>query len=182
MNGVRILISLWLVTLAAACSPKIGDSCSSSLDCSTDGTRICDSLSPNGGYCTIAGCDYGTCPSEAVCVRFFPGLMDARTCATQSDCPIDQVCTLGGQCAPTSIEVRYCMATCSSAGDCRDGYECRTEDLMKIHGGEPVPDPNASNATPPNVPFCASQRACTLNSDCNTGEICDPSTSTCRPQ
>ncbi len=179
---LHILLLGSALALAGACSPKIGDSCNTSLDCSSDGTRICDTVSPNGGYCTIVGCDFGTCPSESVCVEFFPGLEDAATCMTQSDCAVDEVCTIGGLCAPTSIEVRYCMLMCSSQSDCRAGYECRNEMLMAEHGGQPVPDPNAATATPPDVPFCASQRNCVFNTDCNTGEICDSSTGTCRAQ
>ncbi|MBK9030990.1 MAG: hypothetical protein IPL61_06580 [Myxococcales bacterium] len=51
---------------------EIGDECSSSLDCGdgTDQTSICDQQSP-GGYCTELGCDWNTCPDEAVCVRFY---------------------------------------------------------------------------------------------------------------
>ena len=37
----------------------------------------CDTSSPDGqGYCTIEGCDWNTCPSEAVCIRFFTPVLD----------------------------------------------------------------------------------------------------------
>ena len=60
---------LCLLLLATACAPKIGDSCSSSRDCSNVGNRVCDTSQP-GGYCTVQGCNPDTCPEKAVCVEF----------------------------------------------------------------------------------------------------------------
>ncbi|HKO50071.1 MAG TPA: hypothetical protein VJV79_20210, partial [Polyangiaceae bacterium] len=37
--------------LALGCTPKIGDDCSVSTNCSTTGDRLCDITQP-GGYCT----------------------------------------------------------------------------------------------------------------------------------
>jgi len=188
MNPARLPV---LVTVAAvatflvACGHKIGDECNIASDCEQDGTRVCDNFS-SGGYCTIQGCDFGTCPSEATCVRFFPGLENAQSCKNpdgnpdQSLCTSDQICTVLSECAPRSIEQRFCMATCSSDGDCRDGYECRH--VGNVHGGEPVPDPNDNSATVPNVSFCASRRSCSLDTDCETGEHCDiTNTKVCLP-
>jgi len=154
--------------LAVGCGSEIGDSCSIYLDCAQDGTRLCDSNS-DGGYCTIRGCDFGTCPSESVCVRFFTGSFDNKTCdpKTEDDstdmCNPDELCALDGHCVTRASEVRYCMRSCEQAGsidnrnpagDCRDGYECRGLDLMKDDGGEPVP---ASGTKLPDQPqaFCA---------------------------
>lgn len=145
MNRLGLLLVL---ALAAACGKEIGDECSSSLDCGdgTDPARICDQESP-GGYCTEVGCDWNTCPEEAVCVRFYAASFENRPCvlATEDlgtdDCTLDEVCTLRGQCVPRTSEVRFCMRTCDSGGDCRDRYECRNEQLMMAHGGEPVPKP-----------------------------------------
>lgn len=93
--------------LAAGCSPSIGDECGSSVNCDINGTRICDTTSP-GGYCTIRGCDVGTCPAdESVCVAFFP------------DTP--------------RLTDTFCMATCENNADCRDGYACfRGSDLGAV--------------------------------------------------
>ena len=85
--------------LCAACQPKIGDSCSSYINCDINGTRICDLASPNG-YCTQRNCDVGTCPqSESVCIQFGTELRVAQT---------------------------YCMRKCEHDSDCRqgDGYRC----------------------------------------------------------
>jgi hypothetical protein len=144
---------------AVACGHEIGDECTISSECSPQGDRICDS-SQRGGYCTIIGCDYDTCPEEAVCVRFFPAgnatiLCEHVTEDVESDaCTPDEICTLAGYCAPRAAEVRYCMRACSDGGDCRDEYECRDEELMIAHGGEPVPPPGEAVADDPQ-PFCA---------------------------
>jgi len=149
----RLTLLACIVLSAVACGDQIGDSCSLSTDCSTAGDRICDVNSP-GGYCTVIGCDVGTCPDEAVCVRFFPATDSNRPCdpATEdrgeNNCTADEVCSFGGTCAPRNAEVRFCMKTCGGNGDCRGDYECRTEELMKEHGGEPVPkagEPTGSN-------------------------------------
>jgi hypothetical protein len=131
------------VVLLAGCGKEIGDACIVASDCDPNGLRICDTASQSQGYCTIQGCDYDTCPSEAACIRFFTGQFDNQTCdPTQPNgangCSLDELCDLEGHCAPRSSELRYCMRKCSSSGDCRDGYECRDLTLMMEHGGEPV--------------------------------------------
>jgi hypothetical protein len=170
----------------AACGHKIGDSCTVSSDCSSDGTRVCDTFSP-GGSCTIEGCDFGTCPDEAVCVRFFPALQNAPDCKTAA-CQPDEICTVGGLCAPRSIELRFCMLKCEDNGDCRDGYECRRKNLMILHGGEPVPDPDKPmpDAGPPTEDdplqgFCAGRKPCLFDTDCDDDYVCDSDSRLCYP-
>ena len=93
----------WIVALCTvvlgACAPEIGDSCTSSLDCSTNNTRICDRTQP-AGYCTIKDCEKGTCPEDSVCVKFVP--LQER------------------------LAVTFCMLECDKDKDCRedDGYQC----------------------------------------------------------
>jgi len=159
-----------IAVLAAACGHRIGDSCNMSSDCAQDGSRVCDTYSP-GGSCTIQGCDYDTCPSEAVCVRFYPALDSARTCESEEDCGSNEVCTVGGECAPRSIEQRFCMLECGDNGDCRTGYECRGRDLQVEHGGEPVPDPLTGQV--PGTKFCGPRRPCTTNASCPEDQFCD---------
>jgi hypothetical protein len=150
-----------LVVLAAVgCGKEIGDSCIVNTDCDPNGTRMCDmpDSGEKDGYCTIMGCDYNTCPSEAVCVRFFSGEFENESCASNDDCTFDQLCALDGHCVPRSSEIRYCMRKCSSNGDCRDGYECRNFDLMIEHGGEPVLAPGV--VVDEHAPkFCAAKPA-----------------------
>lgn len=96
--AVRPLFLLFAVVLWG-CTPSIGDDCDTALDCSAQATRLCDQTQP-GGYCTLPGCDMGTCPDEAVCVLFRP--------------------------ETPRLSVSYCMLECESDSDCRDGegYRC----------------------------------------------------------
>jgi hypothetical protein len=156
------LLPILFVLAAAACGKEIGDECVISSDCSPNGDRQCDTSSKEG-YCTIQGCDYNTCPEEAACIRFFTGDFTNRPCnfetedASTSVCSFDEICGLSWHCVPRSSEVRYCMRRCESQDDCRDGYECRDIELMKVHGGEPVlaPDESIDGASG----FCAAKPA-----------------------
>jgi hypothetical protein len=142
---MRIPSLLALLLLLFGCGKEIGDECINNIDCSPNNDRQCIDQGTNGGYCTIQGCDVDSCPDEAVCVRFFSGGFANKPCdpATEDrgtdDCSFDELCSLAGTCVARSSETRFCMRKCGSGGDCRDGYECRDEALMKAHGGEPVP-------------------------------------------
>jgi hypothetical protein len=172
------LFALAVLSLAAACGSKIGDSCSVASDCAADGTRLCDQTSP-GGYCTIPGCDVDTCPEDSECVQFYSVINLSKTCASEAECTIDEVCTVGGLCAPRSSEVRFCMATCGGHGDCRTGYECRDLTRMGMHGGQPVPKDGQSAEDL--SPFCAASLPCTTDAQCDLGDTCDTSERRCRP-
>lgn len=137
---MRSVLVLTVGLLAAACGDEIGDECIVSSDCDPDGTRICDTEQP-GGYCTIQGCDWNTCPEESICVRFFTGGFENKPCQAQSECTLDELCSLEGLCVPRSSESRFCMRSCESNDDCRDGYECRDLEKMIANGGEPVLEP-----------------------------------------
>ena len=153
-----LVLALAAAAALAGCGSNIGDACIVSSDCDPNGTRICDT-SQRAGYCTIQGCDYDTCPDEATCVRFFTGSFENSPCMDQSQCTVDELCTLPGFCAPRSAEVRYCMAKCSSDGDCRDGYECRDYTKMIDHGGEPVLAPGKTVDPNHVTKFCAMKPA-----------------------
>ncbi len=68
----------------AGCGHNIGDGCSINTDCSPNNDRTCD-LSQPGGYCTIEGCDQSSCPSDSVCVRFFPEKFLSQPCDPACD-------------------------------------------------------------------------------------------------
>jgi hypothetical protein len=96
-----------LVTSLAAlagCSPKIGDKCTVSTDCSVQGDRLCDPTQP-GGYCTIFNCEPNRCPDEAVCVAF-----NEPSCSSPA--------------LSRRFQRTFCMAVCESDNDCRAGYFC----------------------------------------------------------
>ncbi len=103
---------LIMLCAASGCAPEIGDDCESSIDCSVNSERICDTASP-GGYCTIANCDADTCPEDAVCVEF--------------------------RFNPERLASRWCMASCEDGGDCRGGdYGCVRASQYVDEGGEPL--------------------------------------------
>ena len=174
-------ISLVAALLVAGCGAKIGDACQSNIDCSPLGDRFCDTA-PVGGYCTQEDCGPTTCPSEAVCIRFFTPTDE--TCKVNSQVPFSQstchniddrcvcdasdqsgncTCTAGfdtkgncnqdnGHCAPSSTERHWCQRSCSNDGDCRDGYECRSTGTF---GAEPIPSVDMTLGAP--AKFCASK-------------------------
>lgn len=162
-----LAITAAFVTIAlAGCGNEIGDSCSLSIDCSSQGDRFCDISSP-GGYCTVIGCDYNNCPDDSVCIRFFSLAQTNITCTwttedngeedSTNDCTADELCALSGNCMPRSAEARFCMRTCEDAGDCRAQYECRDEELMRLNGGEPVSKPGKAPSSNLGA-FCAPER------------------------
>jgi len=185
--GTRlVLLALSIVPLGVtlgACGKEIGDSCTTGVDCSPNGDRVClysnsnGSNNPGDGYCTIQGCDHSSCPGEAACTRFFSGDFDNRVCdhtVAPADCKpdpagatvccsLDELCAINDHCVPRASEVRYCMRTCGSDGDCRDGYECRDFALAQQHGGEavlapPKPGDPFVPVTAQNSPkFCAAK-------------------------
>jgi len=98
------------VAAAVACTPSIGDQCQVSTDCSVRGDRLCDVSQP-GGYCTQLNCGGNACADEAACVLFnsaVPG------------------CGYNDRSGPFGSRVArsFCMAACTSNGDCRAGYVC----------------------------------------------------------
>jgi hypothetical protein len=158
--GRRLLLLVPLLALfVGACGKEIGDSCSFATDCDPNGQRTCVDPTFHGGYCTIVGCDYTTCPDEAACIRFFTGDFANKPCdptiTNDPKCTPDEMCSLQGHCVPRSSEVRYCMKKCDSNGDCRGGYECRTFDQMKTQGGEPVLAPGIQVTEKTATKFCA---------------------------
>lgn len=106
---MKLLLPLFLLLCVSACQPEIGESCQSSLDCSSQGNRYCD-LSQPGGYCTLPGCEEGSCPDEGVCVAFRPE--DPR------------------------LSINYCMYGCDNGSDCRgdEGYRCLSEASFGLAG------------------------------------------------
>ena len=159
MRGYAHLV-LPLSLLFAGCGAEIGDSCSTNVDCSPLGDRICDTAQRDG-YCTVEGCDNDTCAEEAVCIRFFPTSFLSVACdpgtedlvggtGSTNDCLPDELCLSGGYCALRTQERRFCMKGCGSDDDCRDDYECRS---TGTRGAEAVPD--ANNPGIRQLRFCA---------------------------
>ena len=101
--GVLALVAL----SAVGCTPEIGDKCILSTDCSLRGERLCDTSQP-GGYCTILNCRGNLCPDNAACVLFHPTV---------------QGCAYNDR-TPSRTGRTFCVKTCASNSDCREGYVC----------------------------------------------------------
>src|SRR5262249_13731562 len=129
----------------------IGDDCSTNVQCNAQGTQECDVSQP-GGYCTVEGCDLSSCPDESLCVRFFPVSASNGPCTfpdVAKACAVRDICLAEGICIEPRLERRFCMKSCSSKGDCRDGYDCCSTD---VGGAELLP---RSNGDVPKGKFCA---------------------------
>jgi hypothetical protein len=149
-------IPLLAVLLVAGCGAEIGDACKSNIDCSPLGDRFCDTAPPNG-YCTKEDCGPTSCPSEAVCIRFFTPLED-ESCTfnsaipfSRSDCP-----NVDDRCVCDTSNGSAC--TCPPPG---------------------VIDPASGNCTVSNGHCAPSsterhwcQRSCSNNGDCRDGYAC----------
>ena len=158
MNLRLALMTVGIGTIGATlgCASDIGDACSTNLDCSTVGDRICDT-SQKEGYCTIAGCGPVTCADGAVCVRFFPAPFLSVACDPKTedavnpdlkatnDCIADEICLTSGYCVQRASERRFCMKSCEANQDCRQGYECRATGTQ---GAESLIDVKAPQLTP----------------------------------
>jgi hypothetical protein len=169
MRPVLFAAAIFGAFVMAGCGHNVGDTCQTNVDCQPDGTRFCDTSAPSG-YCTIDGCDVGTCPDEAVCIRFLtpvlnePCTFDPMHPNSRADCPhADDRCVCdqaingncpstspNGHCAPEATERRWCQYKCDSNADCRAQYECRSTGTF---GAEPVPSLSNPSGSP--AKFCA---------------------------
>jgi hypothetical protein len=98
-----------LVSTSVGCTPKVGDSCDTAVDCSTLGDRLCDTNQP-GGYCTIFNCEPDGCPDEAACVAF--------------DIELDPACGPLDDARAPRFGRTFCMRVCEADSECRSGYKC----------------------------------------------------------
>ncbi len=83
----------------------------SSVDCSAQGDRLCDTSQPEG-YCTIFSCEPDTCPEDTLCVGFGAELPPSCEAPDAADPRWPR------------FERTFCMSLCETDEDCRDGYQC----------------------------------------------------------
>ncbi|HEX3775299.1 MAG TPA: hypothetical protein VHV51_12595 [Polyangiaceae bacterium] len=121
MPALRNFLGLLGVAFAAGCTPKIGDQCTVSTDCSTQGDRICDITEP-GGYCTVFGCEPDDCPDNALCVNFGTTLSVGDPGSATSPGTVLSGCTVSQNNSP--YQRSFCLASCESDSDCRADYKC----------------------------------------------------------
>jgi hypothetical protein len=149
-------IAVLAVTLGA-CGHNIGDACTVNVDCQPDGTRFCDTSPPDGlGYCTIEGCDVGTCPPEAICVRFLTPVFD-------------EPCTL-----PTDHQVPLSQGDCPHEDD-RCVCDHSLNGICQPATGDPTPSPSPmpnGHCAPESTERRWCQLHCNSNGDCRTNYEC----------
>jgi len=140
-----LAIGLVAAALAVGCTPKIGDDCTVSTNCSTTGDRLCDTTQP-GGYCTIFNCEPGSCPDDAKCVNFGIYLSPVAGCvSSQGNSPYKR---------------SFCMASCDSNADCRGGYECLAPSELHAVLAEHSGDHKVCAVRPKPVPEMTSNEVC----------------------
>ena len=158
LSPPRSLVAITVASLLGAtvtgCGHKVGDACTTNVDCSSLGDRFCDVAVLNG-YCTIEGCDVrmnengelvDSCQnvaSESICIRFFTQ-QSARTCRADmspSGCNADERCLCDhadpahvGQCLPTAggAALAHCAKESSERRwcmlKCDQDSDCRNDD------------------------------------------------------
>jgi hypothetical protein len=160
MNRASIftfLLALATASLTIGCKTKIGDKCSTSTDCSTQGDRLCDTTEP-GGYCTIFACDPDHCPDEASCVAF--------------DLQADPVCYSPAH-GDRMIRT-FCLRGCETQDDCRGGYTCATPEMLSAEWTAVIVDSGTNG-----VGVCVANHVAPLQSvdgglECGTPAVVDP--------
>jgi hypothetical protein len=160
-------LTLALAALAG-CGHNVGDSCVTNVDCSPLGDRFCDVSAP-GGYCTVQGCDKplvngvytDSCPSEAVCIRFFQQVAsEPCTFATAlTDCHPDE----------------RCLCDCS---DPNDPTRCLSPIVLSVNGSDVtttcdqsaqgMPAAAAAHCAPESSELRDCEKRCDSDSDCRT--------------
>ncbi|MFO0679808.1 MAG: hypothetical protein U0169_25005 [Polyangiaceae bacterium] len=107
-SAVAVALVTWAFGFAmVGCTPRIGDKCTLSTDCSVQGDRLCDTSAPEG-YCTVFNCQGNGCPNDARCLLFNPQV---------PGCGYDDR-------AISRVGRTFCMAPCEKDTDCRKGYVC----------------------------------------------------------
>ena len=135
------ILAAALLGVASGCSPDIGASCTTSINCSQMGDRVCDTSMP-GGYCTQFSCEPDTCPEEAACIAFRQWPSAVTACQDPSD---------------TRMLRTFCMVHCSDNSDCRSGYICADLNAVGNAWGASLADRNNRDARVCIVPGAAPQ-------------------------
>jgi hypothetical protein len=151
-----------VATAALGCGHNIGDECQTNVDCLFDGTRFCDTSPPDGkGYCTIEGCDWNTCPSEAVCIRFLTPVLD-ESCTL----PLDKAVPLGRSDCPHADD--RCVCDNAVNGVCQQVKD-KDGNLVLDMNGNPVP---YAHCAPEATERRWCQKTCGSDGDCRTNYEC----------
>jgi hypothetical protein len=115
---------------------EVGDPCTKASDCNEG--SVCLTSLPNG-YCSVKGCQSGSCPSGSECFQFDSGdTYCLKTCTSSSECREDEgyVCDSDNTCwASQQTGNSPIGGACGSDTDCKDsGAYCYPQEYK----GEPT--------------------------------------------
>ncbi len=130
-----------LLFALSGCSADIGASCSTSINCSQMGDRVCDTSMP-GGYCTVFSCEPDTCPTEAACIAFRQLPSAVLGCQDPND---------------TRMMRTFCMFRCKKNSDCRTDYICADVNVANNPWGATLADQANTDGRVCMVPGAAPQ-------------------------
>lgn len=153
------LLALMLLSFPAGCARQIGDDCTTNVNCSALGDRVCDLASP-GGYCTVESCDRASCPDDAVCVRFYTLQRASLGCNFDRA----QTATVRASCAPGDT-------SCCQPGD---GTCCRAGELCLCAGplDEAGRCPALAYCAPASTERRYCMKSCEQDAECRDGYRC----------
>lgn len=159
--------------------------CQRPIDCSDDGSFICDPTEINGETINIcvprppeqcssdADC---ASPERCVAVKSATDLVFECRTPNAGGAEIGDTCAGDADCAQNLCLSDVCSGPCASTGDCRagDNFACELT-RVELDGGQ-----TASGQ------LCAPPRACERNAECRVGEVClndrETGDSFCGPQ
>ncbi len=89
---LRVFFLFSLLFAVGACTPMLGDTCETNVQCDPQSGATCDTTIP-GGYCIVPSCQPGTCPDGGVCVFFdeFSSFC-MEYCEADDTCRADLIC------------------------------------------------------------------------------------------
>ncbi len=146
---------------SVGCSNEIGDSCSTNVDCSVTGDRICVLLN-SGGYCTVEGCDISSCPDEATCIRFFSSTYLTIPCNPVTEDAADLSLKPAKACTAEDKDLSQCCTDSDKlnnkcqTNDCTSDETCLTSGFCALRTQERR--------------FC--MKTCEDNADCRDDQEC----------
>jgi hypothetical protein len=154
--------------------------CQSDVDCPVLGT--CDRYT---GICGMYGVHPGEgeigdpCETSRDCVsgvclpdEIFPGGTCRAACSVER-----QGCPAGSTCAPIyeDDDQGWCLKSCESHGDCRDGYACHDFDLLfrGVSMGRLICAPETGTGEcQTSAPSPSTGEPCGCDRDCDSGQFC----------
>jgi hypothetical protein len=120
-HALALLALVALLGPASACSPAVGDECTSAQDCPAESGSVCDNTI-EGGYCLIQDCEVGGCPADSVCVLFDRNTRYCMAiCETDDECRAEFACRKDFNLEGSSVGYCYIPAEAPDESDADAG-------------------------------------------------------------